>query len=101
MSEQQSPADTCRANGWTPGTVLVGRFVRYGRWVETVARITAVAEELVVLRNIARRSESHQYWHWRGYGGIGSETVLYDFPGNWHPITDTERAELEAAGAKL
>lgn len=44
-----TPADTCRANGWTVGTRLVGD-EGYG---PTVIEITAIGEERILARQVS------------------------------------------------
>jgi hypothetical protein len=46
-----SSADVCHANGWTRGTVLAGD-LGHG---ETVIRITAVGEQVVLARRLSQR----------------------------------------------
>ncbi|QDV35481.1 DUF7241 domain-containing protein [Tautonia plasticadhaerens] len=57
-------ADLCRARDWGVGTVLEGRESLPGAswWAEDRIRITAVGEEGVLARTIARRSHDAPEW---------------------------------------
>lgn len=51
-----TPADTCRANGWTVGTRLVGD-EGYG---PTVIEITAIGEERILARAISHGGKPYR-----------------------------------------
>ena len=58
-----SDADRCRANGWVVGTVIEGRETYInGSWSESRIRITAIGEEGVLAREVARRSSLQPVW---------------------------------------
>ena len=62
LRSKLSPADLCRANGWTAGTHLIGN-EGYG---PTVIQITAVGYDSVLARCVehkgVRQSEREQSW---------------------------------------
>ena len=57
-----SDAELCRANGWTPGTVLEGRETVGRWWAESQVRITAIGEQLVLARELKWRTSEDPEW---------------------------------------
>jgi hypothetical protein len=54
MIRGKSEAETCRLNGWTVGTRLVGD-EGYG---PTVIEITAIGQQRILARGLSRRGEA-------------------------------------------
>ena len=54
--------DLCRASGWIVGTLIEGREGGRDWWSESRIWITAIGEENVMARDVARRNDRAPVW---------------------------------------
>lgn len=87
-------AELCRANGWGPGTRLVGEeTASSGWWCQTVIEVTAVGRAGVFAARLAQRSGTPGCSRWQRDAGENSWSLS---DREWRPVGAGEWAAIRA-----